>query len=144
MVVQMSHALHRHIVSIINLLWSNPFVFKPFSTEIFVRKLLLKVNSRLSSKRLCKNQKITRLSIIRPDEFRLITDNICNSSYDRPWIHYALSTSYLGASLCCTIIEPLYHLSCYNFPFFQAHLQWDAEYHEHVVDSSDAHSVDIT
>ena len=144
MLVQMRHAFHRHIVSIINLCGSNTFACEPFGTKLWVRKLLLKVYCRLSSKRLRKYQKITRLSIIWPNELRLITDNISNSSNYWPWIHNALPTSNLCASFCCAIIETLNHLSRYNLSFFHAHLQWDAKHHEHMVNSSDAHSIDIT
>lgn len=73
-----------------------------------------------------------------------MTNNICNTANNGPRVHHALPTSYHCLCLQRSIIEPAYHLPCYDFSVLLLHLQADSQDHQHVVNSVDAHGVDVT
>lgn len=73
-----------------------------------------------------------------------MTDYVCNPSNYRPWIHHTLPSSDQCLSLNGAVIEPSYHFTSDYFSILLKHLQTDPQYHQHVVNSVDPHSIDVT
>jgi hypothetical protein len=73
-----------------------------------------------------------------------MTHYIRDSANNGPWVHDALSARDQCLRLKCAIIKPSDHFTSDYLSVFFQHLKTHSKDHEHMVDSVDAHRVDVT
>ena len=77
------------------------------------------------------------------DEFVFVTHDVSNSSDHRPRVHNALPSGDFRVGFRGAVIEPSHHFTSHDLSILLLHLEGDAENHEHMIHSRDAHGIDV-
>ena len=101
------------------------------------------VDCRLGAEGLRQDEKITRAPIVRPDVLIFAAHDVGHASNHWPRVHYTLASGDACSSFLGTVVEASHHFARDDLSVILAHLERDAEDHEHVVDAAEAHRIDV-
>ena len=101
------------------------------------------VDCRLGAEGLGQDEKIARPPIVRPDVLIFLAHDVGHATDHWPRVHYTLASGDACSSFLGTVVEASHHFARDDLSVIFAHLERDAEDHEHVVDAAEAHRIDV-
>uniref|UniRef100_A0A182KI61 Uncharacterized protein n=1 Tax=Anopheles christyi TaxID=43041 RepID=A0A182KI61_9DIPT len=104
---------------------------------------LVRIHGNLRSERFGQNQHVTNDSIVRHDEFVLLTDRRSYSTDSAPRINDTVATGHTRSSFQGGILKSTHYQRNHNVTLLLDHLRTDGKQHQHVVYLRHSHRVQI-
>mmetsp|Transcript_8450 Transcript_8450/g.14173 ORF Transcript_8450/g.14173 Transcript_8450/m.14173 type:complete len:224 (+) Transcript_8450:609-1280(+) len=141
--VEVGHGLDRHVVRLLGSFHRHVLQSLFKLLLVILEDPLVKIYRRLSSQWLGQHDHVSWLTPVHLLVLVVEAGHVGDASNDGPRVHDALAARDHGACLGGAIIEALDEVLGDNLPLLVVHLERDSKHHEDVVDSVDAHCVDV-